>query len=861
MTEPCSFGVLLKTECHKDSYTRSSGTHNIADLDPSFVEILLWRAGLRDHEENVVTICEHHHQYYGNVFERKSKTKSCAGVLQHTGNKVKTERSISLSMAKELESKGHATTPGQFVCRQCISEYERLINMEDDVPTDIDECDDISTAEETDADGDADFTYETEPETPKKKLNVSLESMDLTPVVLHGVAEHSRLPSAKRKLGQVIGTLKTNLATVYKVDSEELSVSSEAAREKEMKEKASELDRLHHLMMVKLVDAKTADQIQVMTLAPDSWSREYCSQFFGVSEYVVRIARELKRKSGILSKPSPKRGKKLSPETIELVLQLYEDDEYSRQMPGKKDYVSISKGVHKQKRLVLNNLHELYTAFKEKHPDIKVGFSKFCELRPKWCVLAGSTGTHSVCVCSIHQNAKLLVDAMDWDITYKDLIGKLVCDVASKECMMHRCEKCPGREGLQKFLDAELDEIEPDEEFHFSQWDTTDRATLDTRTTTGEEYKDMLIETIDNLTKHSYLAKAQAKFLNMKKDNLGPNEVLVLGDFAENYQYLIQDEIQSYHWSKEYCTLHPLVVYYRDNEGVLQHLSLCFISDDNTYDTSFVYQVQKMTISHIHDVLPHVNKMMYFSDGCGAQYKNYKNFLNLCLHKEDFGIDAEWVFFATSHGKSPCDGIGGSVKRHAAKRSLQRPLNDQILDYKAMLEVCKEMSAIKFFDISQEEMVVTRKFLEERYSKGDTVVGTKSSRHFVPISSSKIGHKLCSEDDSYVNTHDFDLPTILHESDLAPMQYVTCVHDKFWWIGMVQTVEGGEARVKFMNPRGGLRKNFTWREIENVWCIPIKRILCIVSPTTPTGRTYTITEEEYRKTISALDWYKKHNSE
>ena len=137
MTEPCSFGVLLKTECHKDSYTRSSGTHNIADLDPSFVEILLWRAGLRDQEKNVATICEHHHQYYGNVFERKSKSKSCAGMLQHKSNKVKAERPISLLMAKALEKKGQSVTPGQYVCRQCISEYERLMKMED-VPEDID---------------------------------------------------------------------------------------------------------------------------------------------------------------------------------------------------------------------------------------------------------------------------------------------------------------------------------------------------------------------------------------------------------------------------------------------------------------------------------------------------------------------------------------------------------------------------------------------------------------------------------------------------------------------------------------------------------------------------------------------------
>ena len=64
-------------------------------------------------------------------------------------------------------------------------------------------------------------------------------------------------------------------------------------------------------------------------------------------------------------------------------------------------------------------MQELYTAFKEKHSNINSGFSKFCALRPKWCVLAGSKMSHSVWFCSAHQNVVLLFDAVDWDLTYK----------------------------------------------------------------------------------------------------------------------------------------------------------------------------------------------------------------------------------------------------------------------------------------------------------------------------------------------------------------------------------------------------------------------------------------------------------
>ena len=97
-------------------------------------------------------------------------------------------------------------------------------------------------------------------------------------------------------------------------------------------------------------------------------------------------------------------------------------------MLEKKDYVSVSKEYIKKTATCksLCNLQEFYTAFKEKHPNVNIGFSKFCALRPKWCVLDGLKMNHSVCVCSAHQNVMLLVDAMDCDLIHKDLIKKIV---------------------------------------------------------------------------------------------------------------------------------------------------------------------------------------------------------------------------------------------------------------------------------------------------------------------------------------------------------------------------------------------------------------------------------------------------
>ena len=155
---------------------------------------------------------------------------------------------------------------------------------------------------------------------------------------------------------------------------------------------------------------------------------------------MVRTARKLKKEKGILSKPEAKLGNKLPESTILLAIEFFQEDGYSRIMARKKDFLSLGHRQYVQKCLLLCNLRELYQLLEGKYPDIKKGFSSFCSLRPKWCVLAESSGTHSVCICATHQTAILLVNAVNWDITYKDLMSIIVCDTSERQCMIHRCE-------------------------------------------------------------------------------------------------------------------------------------------------------------------------------------------------------------------------------------------------------------------------------------------------------------------------------------------------------------------------------------------------------------------------------------
>ena len=119
------------------------------------------------------------------------------------------------------------------------------------------------------------------------------------------------------------------------------------------------------------------------------------------------------------------------------------------------------------------------------------------------------------------------------------------------------------------------------------------------------------------------------------------------------------------------------------------------------------------------------------------------------------------------------------------------------------------MMPIKFFGICKENMV-SYENLEKCYEGGDTVAGTQSGHHFVPMSSSQTGHKLISVDESYVDIHYFNVPTRLEIGDISPSTHVTCICNFFSWVGMVSLVDiasGDVINIDFIHIHGS-RKTF-----------------------------------------------------
>ena len=112
------------------------------------------------------------------------------------------------------------------------------------------------------------------------------------------------------------------------------------------------------------------------------------------------------------------------------------------------------------------------------------------------------------------------------------------------------------------------------------------------------------------------------------------------------------------------------------------------------------------------------------------------------MHKRDLGFDAEWNFFATAHGKSPCDGIGGNVKRCTAIESLKRINKAQILNAKDMFHFCKQHFSRFHFSTSPK----TKSFTEQICTCQEDP-GIRSCHRFKPISSFILDFMRTSDED------------------------------------------------------------------------------------------------------------------
>lgn len=798
------------------------------------VRLLKIRSGCRKSMQHV---CQAHYTKFLKVYECAQKSCCLHPSDAGTGPASKkrklgprTLNNITLSMRDKAKIIELQLVPGKKICLTCKVDLFKRIKKKEmeltekniEIPTATSSPSVQSSQPPSLGGGDGN--------TPKSDsafkesldgLNKWLSSLGFTPV------SEKKLNKQKSYGDKVMKKIR---AALSKYSEEHLLEDQNAADFKEV------IDQLKEFIANNPEHDK---KMLALSVVPKSWSYPQIVETFGpeVTMYMARKNRTLVEQNGILFRRGPRKGQTLSEATVEKVLNFYCRDDISRPLPGSKDVVTVrekGKRVKKTKRLVLSTLSSLHQKYIEEHPENKVSLGKFCELRPKECVLAGSAGTHIICVCTYHQNPQLMFEAGNLKEagfeSIKECRDMLLCPDPGEECFFRTCQNCPSTSNLQEALEVHFDS-EMISSVTYNQWESTDRSNIITHVKTTEDFISEFIAQLKILLPHHCISKMQANYYKTSIENLEEGEVVVNLDFAENFSFVVQSSSQGMYFNNKQATIHPCMIYYKDAEGNLCKSSYVLISNHMEHTTAAVHTFQRKLVKHIKENLKiNVKKIKYFSDGCAAQYKNRKAAANVWFHEKDFGVPAEWHFYATSHGKTACDGLGGMIKHTTMLHCLRLTATDpQITTARAFFEwVDSNIKGVKVEWVSTEEVkaneVALRVRLETAFEIGGildhTILPRSGSRDvIIKLNSHRVQFKVRKS-----CTKEFEL-------DFSDVQdFITFTEDEqSWSLGCVSesNEEDETFTIEVLKPTGEPR---TFQFTDSFVVITLHDIVTLVAP-------------------------------
>lgn len=246
--------------------------------------------------------------------------------------------SISLEDHKSRRSKDCHLIPGTKLCKTCRIQLNKP-NFSDN---------DDNNDNETNIQDSTDNDYELD---EVVNIDETLMKYETSQFKKHGKWETHRKSEARRKLKTIqenLDSLKDNVLGEQNCNEEAIS--------KITFEKAKHFDEIVAVVKEKLEISDKRTITQLLTVAPKSMSISKVMSTFNATEYQAKKSRKLLNEKGLMSMPPSYKGKVLLHNVLDIVTSFYENNEFSRLMPRKKDYVSIGKNIHQQKRLVLSNL-------------------------------------------------------------------------------------------------------------------------------------------------------------------------------------------------------------------------------------------------------------------------------------------------------------------------------------------------------------------------------------------------------------------------------------------------------------------------------------------------------------------------
>ncbi|KZR98119.1 Cc8L18.2-like protein, partial [Daphnia magna] len=260
-----------------------------------------------------------------------------------------TRKTVHFRSNMKIASKNGAihVYPGKQLC---VTSYKQLLHISNELEVkstseSSSKLGDLETALEDIVSDDAFSSPLTSPENDLRRSTLITNTLKVTPITIAAKrSKERRNPDIARKAEQV----KNAFILLHKnhIDDSLVTTATSTATSSEKNtfsvlDYTSQMYEIRQKCMQLKMEGKVKEVISLLTLALVSWSKEVTADYFSVTVSEVKRARLLKQEKGILAVPDPKKGRKITPEEIEIVEEFYLSDEFSRLMPGMNDYISV----------------------------------------------------------------------------------------------------------------------------------------------------------------------------------------------------------------------------------------------------------------------------------------------------------------------------------------------------------------------------------------------------------------------------------------------------------------------------------------------------------------------------------------
>ena len=234
---------------------------------------------------------------------------------------------------------------------------------------------------------------------------------------------------------------------------------------------------------------------------------------------------------------------------LDLVHNFYERNDISRQAPGRRDVITVREGKGKKGKKIqarhLTSILETHALFCKEYPDVKVGKSKFAELRPKHVQLSSKL-PHNVCLCKYHENFIMAINALHKASSScpsysHELPERFLCSEPKRACWMNECNSCKDGAGFRRIMNYDTADAQ------WYVWKTAEdnRLMKAVEEGTTHDLVDYICSLMPQFLEHTYIKRHQASEYQTCKEratnNTDPEEALIQVDFSENYTCVAQD--------------------------------------------------------------------------------------------------------------------------------------------------------------------------------------------------------------------------------------------------------------------------------------------------------------------------------